>query len=271
MLLAQLHARQRFVSASVARRRARAVPRPVPPTGLMLDYAARLHTLTDALDAAVHAALRDYGSPVRLDAAPLPSTVPHLVAALRRRFAQLLGAHGLTADLAALASRVGRYTKEQWARQVKTALGIDLLGDPNLARLAEDFRRQNLALIQDLGADKLARVEQTLHAYARGQLEDLPAALRATADLGKNRATLIARTEVAKLASQMTRARHEAAGVHRFTWSTSRDSRVRESHRALEGEAFAYARPPVVDGEPALPGQTPRCRCVALPILPEVN
>ncbi len=57
------------------------------------------------------------------------------------------------------------------------------------------------------------------------------------------------------------------AGITQYTWSTSKDERVRPSHAELEGEQFSYDDPPEVDGEPANPGEPILCRCVPLPVL----
>ena len=59
------------------------------------------------------------------------------------------------------------------------------------------------------------------------------------------------------------------AGVEEYIWSTSGDSRVRESHKKLNGKRFRWDDPPVVDektGRRCHPGEDYECRCVALAV-----
>jgi len=60
----------------------------------------------------------------------------------------------------------------------------------------------------------------------------------------------------------MTAQRHQNMGVKRFRWRTSKDERVRKTHKDLEDEPFSYDNPPAV----GLPGEDFRCRCIAIPI-----
>jgi SPP1 gp7 family putative phage head morphogenesis protein len=59
--------------------------------------------------------------------------------------------------------------------------------------------------------------------------------------------------------------------VTEFVWTTAGDERTRESHRAIDGQTFSWDDPPVVDNEEAIPGEPPNCRCVAFPVLPELD
>ncbi|WP_442880212.1 minor capsid protein [Aurantimonas sp. A2-1-M11] len=56
--------------------------------------------------------------------------------------------------------------------------------------------------------------------------------------------------------------RHQQAGVASYVWMSSRDERVRERHRALDGKEYRYGEP--AGAEQGLPrGQPIQCRCVA--------
>ena len=81
----------------------------------------------------------------------------------------------------------------------------------------------------------------------------------------KRRAALIARDQVTSLNAELTRIRQQQVGIEQYTWSTVKDERVRKSHRALEGTTQRWDKPPIVDGEPAHPGQPINCRCQAIP------
>ena len=77
----------------------------------------------------------------------------------------------------------------------------------------------------------------------------------------ENRAQFVAVDQAGSL-GQMTAQRHQQMGVEKFKWLTSKDERVRESHRELSDKVFSYDDPPDV----GLPGEDYRCRCVAIPI-----
>jgi len=54
----------------------------------------------------------------------------------------------------------------------------------------------------------------------------------------------------------------------------SRDSSVRKDHQILEGTRQKYADPPIVDQRTEArgnPGTWYQCRCVAVPVLPELS
>ena len=101
--------------------------------------------------------------------------------------------------------------------------------------------------------------------------------------VGQRKAQFLARQETALFMSEYREQRFAAAGVKKYQWSTSHDSRVRPAttlspaearhagnHRVLDGRIFEYANPPIVDpntGRRANPGRDFNCRCVDIPIL----
>ena len=95
--------------------------------------------------------------------------------------------------------------------------------------------------------------------------EELSAMLQAHGDVSESRANLIARDQTLKTLGAITQARHEAVGITSYTWSTSLDGSVRESHAELEGQVFSYDDPP----EPGNPGEDFQCRCAAIPVVDE--
>ena len=81
--------------------------------------------------------------------------------------------------------------------------------------------------------------------------------------ISSKRASLIARDQVATLTSELNHIRQEQAGVLKYEWSTSGDSRVRDLHEEFDGNTYTWAKPPR-DGHP---GAAINCRCVAIGIL----
>jgi SPP1 gp7 family putative phage head morphogenesis protein len=91
----------------------------------------------------------------------------------------------------------------------------------------------------------------------------------------RNRIRLIARTESMKASAALTESRADELGLPAYEWITSRDSRVRPSHRNLDGVIVLYSDPPAPE---ALIGQRstlgrghagcfPQCRCPQAPLL----
>ena len=84
----------------------------------------------------------------------------------------------------------------------------------------------------------------------------------------------IARTESAKAATALVQARAEKYGRPFYYWRTSRDERVRASHRLMDGVVCRWSDPPdpeMMAGEKSYgkyaPGGIFNCRCIALPII----
>jgi SPP1 gp7 family putative phage head morphogenesis protein len=92
-------------------------------------------------------------------------------------------------------------------------------------------------------------------------------------ELTKVRAALIARTEVGKASTALTRARAEELGIEWYEWRTSEDSRVRRSHRIMDKVLVSWSDPPNPENlareknshGPYNAGNIFGCRCDAYP------
>lgn len=95
--------------------------------------------------------------------------------------------------------------------------------------------------------------------------------IRRTSEVAQSRATLIARTEIARAQSLLTEARAVDVGSSHYIWRTMRDFAVRPRHKKLEGQVIAWDDPPVAgeSGERAHAGQIYNCRCYPEPIIPD--
>jgi SPP1 gp7 family putative phage head morphogenesis protein len=271
--------RRAVVARAATRRPPKRLPQALPPKGPLVAYTRALLDLSDEMDAAILEALAAEGLVPRADAAE--GDVPSFSVAERRSVAarveavvrRVLARRPLLARLQEVADATARASRTEWARQMKAALGIDLPdAEPALAPAFKAFRAENVDLITSLAADKVARVREILtDAGAGTRVEEIARAVREGTDATRSRARLIARDQVLKLNAQVTQARHEAAGVTEFVWRTSKDERVREDHKILDGKRFRYDDPPVVDrrrGDRALPGVHFQCRCIAEPVIP---
>lgn len=94
-------------------------------------------------------------------------------------------------------------------------------------------------------------------------------------ELTRSRINLISRTEVAKASTALTEARCDELGIRAYIWMTSRDQRVRRSHRNMNGVIVFWNDPPAPEalvGERSKLGHyhgggAPNCRCSDSPIL----
>lgn len=109
-------------------------------------------------------------------------------------------------------------------------------------------------------------------------------------DFTRNKAELIATTEVGKLNSAIARNQSESAGIQYYEWSAAMDGRTRESHAVMDGKIckwgddkgyYVWEVNPKTDKRELVrkwrpenaykgaPGTDFRCRCTALPYVPE--
>lgn len=259
---------------------------------------SRLLTNPDRIGAAYERELLRYLAPLRgLTATFLVRDLPKVLAAApeafradeKKTFAEVLRrlVDGLAerfekaspdAKASKAASAAVRGAERHNARELARTLAIDpFRGEAWLEAYVADATRANVALIKSIPASYFADLERVIGDGVRGGLrhEEIAKVILARfadktrPDLwvkAKSRATLIARDQVAKFNSELNRIRQTNLGLTRYTWSTSKDERVRPEHRRREGKVFTWADPPA-DGHPGIPV---RCRCVAQPIVDDL-
>jgi SPP1 gp7 family putative phage head morphogenesis protein len=90
----------------------------------------------------------------------------------------------------------------------------------------------------------------------------------------KANVNLIARTEVSKTSTALTRARSEEIGLNCYIWRTSEDQRVRKSHDHMDGVIVFWRYPPSPEqlaGERSVgyyhAGEIFNCRCYPEPLI----
>lgn len=135
-----------------------------------------------------------------------------------------------------------------------------------------DALDRQVGLIKSLPLEAAERVHRvTLDGIAKGRrAEDIAAEIAETGEVTKSRANLIARTEVSRTATELTKARAQHVGSTHFIWRTAGDSDVRASHRKLNGQTFRWDDPPECDpGHRALPGGIWNCRCYPEVVVPD--
>lgn len=93
----------------------------------------------------------------------------------------------------------------------------------------------NTKLVKSIPAELLEDLSYVIEdGFRTGlSLEELNKSIVSKFDISKNRASVIARTEIAKLHSNTLRDEYLKLGIENYEWYTSNDERVRASHKVL--------------------------------------
>jgi len=163
--------------------------------------------------------------------------------------------------------------KAQGGKRIYAALKEDLATSQLALRM---IAARNARLIRSLPRDIAQQVtKQALELQSKGaRPAELAKFIREQAPkTAKWKIQLIARTEIARSESDVTRVRSQRIGIDWFEWSTSRDARVRKSHRNMENVLVSWSdlpSPEALVGERNVshygPGGVWNCRCAALPL-----
>lgn len=173
----------------------------------------------------------------------------------------------MVTEIAARDERAWVRVSQQMGQALKREIATAPTGEAMRTAMASQVK-----LITSLPTEAAQRVHDLVIAgISEGRRADAIAEeIARTGEVTKSRATLIARTEVSRTATELTKARAEHIGSTHFIWRTAGDSDVRPSHKKLNGQTFRWDEPPECDpGHHALPGCIWNCRCFAEPILPE--
>jgi SPP1 gp7 family putative phage head morphogenesis protein len=254
------------------RRRLRRAPRPSSPRALEASYARALRGLNRDLVGVVARALAPHlARAARLEREAREDADREWFAdidwsLIRVRLGRIVGRGGPLVD--AFGRRLSRWNHAN----LTEILRIDLtLEPPAVTAALAAMRAENVNLITSIADRLLADVQEVVReSTTRGtRVETLARQIRERYAVSDSRADLIARDQTLKANADLTRLRHEDAGVSRYVWSTSRDERVRPMHADLEGRVFSWSAPPVTNerGDRNHPGGDFQCRCVAIPVL----
>lgn len=184
-------------------------------------------------------------------------------------------AFGIRNKLENLAKLTRKLTVREWKKAIKSTLGIDIQEDYYLGEFykeaLEHWVDENVSLIKTIPEETLEKMKTIIqNGYKQGKsTTKMIKQIQSAYSISKRHASLIARDQVAKLNSNIQQAQQQDAGISEYTWYTSGDTRVRESHKKLNGKKFKWSEPPVVDrktGRRCHPGEDYQCRCIARPV-----
>lgn len=203
-----------------------------------------------------------------------PSADP-MISNILRRYADALNDWAVS-TAGRMLTDVDQQERKTWATRTEE-MGRALRDEIRKAPTGEALRglmAEQVALIKSIPLEAARRVhELTLRGIEDGtRASEISREILRSGDVAESRARLIARTEVARTAANLTEARAAAVGSVEYIWRTSGDSDVRQDHKDLNGKVFRWDDPPVADqhsGARAHPGTIYNCRCYAEPIIPE--
>ncbi len=175
----------------------------------------------------------------------------------------------MIADVNRRDARMWKANGEHMSKAIRAELQFTPTGVLHAALLDEQ-----VALIKSLPLEAAQRVQKltVMGLSDSRRAADIAKEIMRTGEVTKSRATLIARTEVARTAATFTQARAEFAGSKGYIWRTSKDGDVRDTHRHMEGKYVAWNDPPKTDKglAPYHAGCGPNCRCFPEPVLPDL-
>ena len=200
-----------------------------------------------------------------------PSALPTIEQMLAK-YAEALApwAHATAAKMIA---EVNQRDLAQW-RTIGQEMSAEIRREILTAPTGEAMRKlmeQQVSLIKSIPTDAAQRVHDlTIKSIEdSGRASEIAKEIMRSGDVAQSRATLIARTEVSRTASNLTQARAEHIGSEGYVWESAHDGTVRPSHAAMRGKFVAWSTPPTLDGMTGHAGCLPNCRCWARVVLPE--
>lgn len=134
--------------------------------------------------------------------------------------------------------------------------------------------RAQADLIQDIPRKVVHQIQGLAReAHVTGRRDEwLVEKILNLADITRERATTIARTEISRSQAVLDRVDAVSDGITHYWWRTAEDEDVRPEHAKLNGKKFAYDDPPFIPGEGNVhPGEIWNCRCEAEPIIKGFN
>lgn len=169
---------------------------------------------------------------------------------------------------------VARRDERVWSdlsQQMGASLKSEVARAP-IGLALQKYLNEQVSLITSLPVEAAERVHRlTLERLSStGRAKEVSKEILRTAEVTASRATLIARTEVARTASGLTMVRAQHVGSKGYIWRTSRDADVRPSHRVMEGVYVDWNKPPrLQDGTVTHAGMIYNCRCHPEPVIPD--
>lgn len=167
------------------------------------------------------------------------------------------------AVLAQAFSHIDRTTREGLQKQIERLTGQSLWLGVYATKLLDSFIDEHQKLIKSVQREHIEKIGLAIKRGIReGRLQkDLTKEIQQMTSIGKRRAQLIARNAPLQYSGALTKHHQMSAGIKSYIWQSSRDERVRDSHRRLDGEVLNW------EGPGPHPRSEVNCRCDAVPFV----
>lgn len=194
---------------------------------------------------------------------------------IQKKFAEKESGYGLRRKLESLANLTRKLTVREWKKVVYRTLGINIMEDYYMGEFFQTaidrWVDENVFMIKTIPADTLGRMRTIVKDgfVNGGSATNIMKEIQHEYNVGKTHARLLARDQIGKLNASIAEAQQRDAGIEEYIWCDCGDSKVRDSHRALNGKRCRWDNPPIVDlktGRRCHPGQDFQCRCRSKPV-----
>jgi len=237
-----------------------------PVKGVTLSYERALRAVAKQIGRLIE----PYKPEENLD----PMSMQSLIQILKG-YSELLGpwALNLCNNVFRSVDNADRSAWREHSKNMSVALRKELDNAPIGDKLKE-IMQQNVLLIKSIPLQAAERVHGLIqeNMMQSRRADEVAQMIMDTENVTKNRATLIARTEISRSSVVLTQARASYIGANSYIWHTSGDLIVRKSHREVNGKVFDWDSPPTLsDGTTTHPGCIYNCRCWPEPIIPDAG
>lgn len=249
---------------------------------------AYIRILKKSLETRLPALLKEYKREQRTDSRfdssrDLEGKVSRELQKVAEDMEQKLARFGFDSLVRKVAQLTQANSLREWKRICQQVLGIDLIDDYYSGDFYADALQRwvadNISKIKSIPNETLGSMREIiLNGFRHGDtITKISKAIQEEYGLTRRKAQMLARDQVSTLNAEITKHQQEDAGVKKYKWSSSKDSRVRDCHRALDGKFFNWDDPPemwyetksrgrVYTGRRCHPGEDYCCRCVAIPV-----
>jgi len=148
---------------------------------------------------------------------------------LRTAYGQLLDEDELEDLVENYASLTSKFNSTDLARVLSVIGGTNLAEELWHEPYVRSFIKQNVSLIKSIGTQNHDQIVDIIHRGIRGGKTHGTVAeeIFGRFDVSKSKARLIARDQIAKLNSDLSKQRLSDAGIKKYYWDTAHDERVR--------------------------------------------
>lgn len=241
-------------------------------------------TLKDHLPAIMSAYKKERSGNTRLDdSQDLNRDMQEEMRKAAEDMEQKFASFGLLSFIEKIAEMLRKSSVKEWKRIIRQTLGVDIAEEYYSKEMYEYIIKlwisDNVSRIKSIPNQALDDMRQImLDGFIKGRsVRDIQRSIQEQYDVTKNKAAMLARDQISTLNAQFSQMQQKDAGCKEYRWSDSRDSRVRDCHRELNGKIFSWDDPPemwyytksrgkVMTGRRCHPGEDFCCRCVAIPI-----